>query len=295
MKILLTGSAGRIGQAIHARLLREHSVVTFDRSPTSMTQVVADITDRSAVARALEGVDAVVHTAALHAPHVGHVPEAEFMRVNVEGTRLLAEACIAAGVRRMVFTSTTALYGDASVHKDRAGWVDESTEPLPRTIYHRSKLVAESLLREVAESGRLNVTVLRMSRCLPEPAPAMAVYRLHRGIDARDVAAAHECALDGSGYRLFVISGATPFLPDDAALLKRDAAAALALRAPALVRTFHERGWTLPRTIDRVYCAAKAQRELGWSPRHGFEEVLRQLDEGSPEVLPPLAGEGEIS
>jgi nucleoside-diphosphate-sugar epimerase len=175
MKVLVTGSAGRIGQAIHARLLRRHSVITLDRSPTSMTQVVADITDRAALDRALAGVDAVVHTAALHAPHVGHVPDAEFMRVNVEGTRILAEACQAAGVRRLVFTSTTALYGDASVHADRAGWVDEHTEPVPRTIYHRSKRVAEALLRELADAGRLDVTVLRMSRCLPEPAPDMAV------------------------------------------------------------------------------------------------------------------------
>lgn len=290
MKILITGSAGRVGRAIYVRLQRNHEVIGFDTTPASVVDVVADITNKDALIKALKGVDAVVHTAALHAPHVPHVRESRFVEVNVDGTRNVIEACLECGVRKIAFTSTTALYGDASTPVDAAGWVTEDTVPVPRTIYHRTKLAAESLLREAAEeTGKLQVTALRMSRCFPEPVDLMACYRLHRGVDARDVASAHELALESSDrpYRQFVISGGTPFLQEDAAILKSDAAAVLRMRAPDLVSAFNQRGWRFPQSIDRVYVSELAQQELEWKPRHDFREVLRQHDDESAEVLRP--------
>ena len=94
-----------------------------------------------------------------------------------------------------------------------------------------------------------------------------------------------DAELEGPGFRRYVISGATPFLPEDATRLSEDAPAVLAQRAPALAAAFAARGWQLPRTVDRVYDSRRAQAELGWRPRYGFEEVLAELDRGSPEVL----------
>ncbi len=238
---------------------------------------------------ALQGVQAIVHSAALHAPHVGSMAEAEFERVNVQATRGLAALALRLGVQGFVFTSTTALYGATPTADGRAAWVDESTLPQPRTIYHRSKLAAEQVLREAAERDRLPSPVLRMSRCFPQAAPLMAVYRLHRGVDARDAASAHALALAQArpGYRCYLVSGATPFLPQDMAGLMQHAPAVLRRRAPALVQAFAERGWPLPTSVDRVYDSGLAQRELAWQPRHGYAEVLRQWDAHSPEVLPP--------
>ncbi len=288
MKILVTGATGRIGRALMIRLARAHQVLGMDRAPSSTAHWVGDLADAGLLQRALQGVDAVVHAAALHAPQVGRLPDAEFQRVNVDATRLLAEAACAAGVGQFIYTSTTALYGDAATPAQAAGWVDETLVPLPRTVYHRSKLAAERLLAGYADAGAFGLTVLRLSRCFPETAPQMAVARLHRGVDARDVAEAHALALDTArpGSRVCVISGATPFQPGDVAALKTDAPAVLRQRAPALVRAFAERGWALPASIDRVYSPALARRELGWTPRFGFESVLRQLDDESPEVLP---------
>lgn len=289
MRVLVTGSSGRIGRAIAMRLCRGHEVAGLDRIPSSTTQRVGDIADATLIRESLRGMDAVVHAAALHAPHVGHAGDEEFERVNVHATRALAEAAAAAGVRRFVFTSTTALYGAASTPPGAAGWIDEGAEPRPATIYHRTKLAAERLLEEASAARGLAVTVLRMSRCFPEPAPLMAAYRLHRGIDARDVADAHAIALESpdQGFRKLVISAATPFTPEDLQGLKHDAPSVLRRRAPELVEAFARRGWHLPPSIDRVYCPALAMGALGWSPRFGFGEVLRQLDRGSPEVLPP--------
>ena len=292
MKILVTGSSGRIGRAIYVRLCREHEVVGFDRSPSSTATIVGDLLDVGLLRDALRSVDAVVHTAALHAPHVGIVPDAEFQRVNVEGTRVLAAMATEAGVRQFVFTSTTALYGSAATPILAAGWVDEDLKPKPESIYHSTKLAAEELLETTSRQGALAVTVIRMSRCFPEPAPIMAAYRLHRGIDARDVADAHARALQTpvQGFRRFLVSGATPFTSHDVDDLLRDAPSVLVRRAPALVEAFTRRGWSLPQAIDRVYSPALAMKQLVWQPRYGFAEVLKMLDEESSEVLPPRRG-----
>lgn len=292
MRILLTGSSGRIGRAIRGRLASAHDVVGLDRVPADGTDIVASVEDAAAVAAALDGVDAVVHAAALHAPHVGVEPDARFEAVNVAATAALARACRAAGVRHLVFTSTTALYGDASTPAGRAAWVTEDTVPQPRTVYHRTKLRAEAALAEVAAGGGPAVTVLRMSRCFPEPAPLMAAYRLHRGIDARDVADAHAQALarlpPAGGWRCLVVSGTTPFRPEDAEALWHDAPAVIRLRAPSLAAAFESRGWPLPRRIDRVYDASRARTALGWVPRFDHREVLAQADTGLPTVLPVM-------
>lgn len=276
MKLLLTGSSGRIGRAVASALAPAHEVVGLDRQPGPATQHVGDLGDAALLAAALVGVQAVVHTAALHAPDVGRVADEEFRRVNVEATAALAEAAAARGIRRFVYTSTTALYGSGSAAGEPADWVDESTRPRPRTVYHHSKLAAEAVLQEAAARHGLALTLLRMSRCFPEPLPLMAAYRLHRGIDARDVAAAHGLALDSDtpGTRCFVLSGEPPFTRDDAEAAGRDAATLLRARVPALAEAFDARGWALPARLDRIYVPTRAMAALGWRPRYGWQAVL---------------------
>lgn len=286
MRVLLTGSSGRVGRAIFARLAPAHEVIGVDRVPFSTTQVIADLADRDTLKAALEGADAVIHTAGPHAPHVGVLADAEFERANIAATRWLYEAALAAGAQRFVYTSTTALYAEA-IAPGGCSWIDETTPPRPRTIYHRTKLAGEAALEALATPA-LPVRVLRMSRAFPEPAPAMALYRLHRGVDVRDVADGHALALahDGPAFARFILSGATPFAPEDCAALGEDAPGVLRRTVPALVEEFCARGWRLPQRIDRVYSPAKAAAQLGWSPRHGWEEVIGQLDRASLEVLP---------
>jgi UDP-glucose 4-epimerase len=289
MRVVLTGSSGRVGRAIFNALAGAHTVVGTDRTPFSTTHIVGDLAKESLLRRALDGADAVIHAAAVHAPHVGMIPETEFFRINVEGTRHVAEAALAAGVKRLVFTSTTALYGDAVI-AGRCSWIDEKTPPRPKTIYHRTKLEAEDILQAMAGTA-LSVRVLRMSRSFPEPADVMACYRLHRGVDLRDVADAHAAALTNGGkeFQRYIVSGQSPFAIEDCDALAVDAAPALRLRAPALAAEFARRGWRLPRAVDRIYDASAALRGLGWRPQFGFSDVLAQLDRRSLEVLPPAS------
>ena len=287
MRIILTGSSGRVGRAIFAALAGTHNVVGIDRSPFSTTHLVNDFANYEFLLAACRGADAIIHTAALHAPHVGIAPDDEFQRVNVEGTRLVANAAIATGVKRLIFTSTTALYGYA-VSPGSCTWIDENTPPQPKSIYHRTKLEAERILEAVAHE-ELEVRVLRMSRSFPEPGDVMASYRLHRGIDLRDVADAHLAALTNKGeeFQRYIVSAAGPFAMQDCEGLAKDAASVIRLRSPALATEFDRRGWNLPDSIDRVYHSGLAGDRLGWRSRFGFEEVLAQMDRRSLEVLLP--------
>jgi len=292
MKVLLTGASGRVGRAIHARLSQAHQVAGLDLAPSSTARWVGDITDACLLDQAVRDVDVIVHVAALHAPHVGRVNDAEFVRVNLQATRQLAELAARRGAQRFVFTSTTALYGLAATPTGRAAWITEDTTPVPKTVYHRTKLQAEQALREISSETGMPVTILRMSRCFPEAVDKMAVFRLHRGVDARDVATGFELALNlgQPGTQTFILSGATPFVPEDADELKLDAPSVLRRRCPLIVSAMAQRGWPLPRSIDRVYDATRARTDLGWVARFGFEEVLRQHDLQSAEVLPPAPG-----
>ena len=290
MKIAITGTSGRIGRAIHFALCRDHDVVGIDRTVSSVTSHLGDISDSGFLVKAFRGAEVVVHTAALHAPHVGMCDDNEFDRVNIEGTKNVFRAAVDCGVRLLLFTSTTALYGNAARRQDRAAWIDETTVPEPMTIYHRTKLASEQFLQAEA-SRNLKVTTLRMSRCFPEPAPVMAMYRLHRGVDARDVADGHRLALDDSeeNYRMFILSGHTPFTRHDCRALKQTPEVVLKERCPSICELFESRSWALPDSIGRVYDSSRAQRDLGWAPSRGFGEVTRMLDAQISEVLPPGA------
>lgn len=289
-KFVVTGSSGRVGRALIGHLSKAHNVVGIDRVPSPCTHVVADICDVGTLQRACTGADAVFHAAALHAPHVPTTPEAEFARINIDGTANVLRAVRDAGVKSLIFTSTTALYGYASQQDGRASWINENTAPQPRTIYHRTKLEGEDMLRNAA-SDDLTVRVIRMSRCFPEPAPMMAVYRLHRGIDARDVAHAHALALSYSGapFEVFIASGTPPFQKSDQEELWHDAPHVIRRRAPDLAIAFDNRGWLLPPRIDRVYDPKRAITRLSWKAEFGSAAVLAQYESGSPDVLSPDA------
>jgi nucleoside-diphosphate-sugar epimerase len=278
VKVLVTGSSGRIGGAIAARLSLRHQVKGVDLRPGGLTAEVADVRDTRRLVPFLAGTDAVIHTAALHVPDLAAHGSEEFREVNVEATRRLLEACGEAGVSRFVYTSTTSLYGDAMLPQaGEAVWVTEDLVPRPRDIYDETKLAAEEACAEASRAG-LASTCLRMSRCFPEDPRLVAVYRLHRGVDAEDVAQAHELALapGRASFEVFNVSAPTPFSRADCRRLFEDAAGVLLERHPWAAGEFERRGWLLPRSIDRVYVVDKAIAGLGYRPVHDFAALFRR-------------------
>jgi nucleoside-diphosphate-sugar epimerase len=277
MRVLVTGSSGRIGGAISARLSLRHQVVGLDLRPGPLTSVIGDICDSRLLAATCTGLDAVVHTASLHAPDLGICPPEEFRRVNIEGTRQLLAACGEAGVRRFVYTSTTSLYGHSLLPSgNEAVWVTEDLQPRPRDIYDETKLAAEQACAEAARGGMTCIS-LRMSRCFPEHPRLVAIYRLHRGVDAADVAQAHELALAPglTGFDVFNVSAHSPFAVTECGALLSDAKTAVLAHHPWALPEFARRGWELPESIDRVYVVDKALAGLGYRPAHDFDSLFR--------------------
>ena len=276
MRILLTGSSGRIGAAIGARLSLRHPVIGIDRRPGALTTEVVDVRDTSRIASLLAGVDAVIHTASLHVPDLASQSAADFHAVNVEATRRLLAACGEAGVRRFVYTSTTSLYGDAMLPAGGAAiWVTESLVPKPRDVYDETKLAAEQACREAARAGLACVS-LRMSRCFPEDPRLVAIYRLYRGVDALDVAQAHELSLTAElpDFEVFNVSARSPFAAADCHALAADAASLIVARFPWVREEFARRGWLLPQSIDRVYVVDRAIERLGYRPTQDFASLF---------------------
>src|ERR687889_2696403 len=104
MTVLVTGSSGHLGEGL-MRVLTD--AVGVDLLPGPYTRVVGDLADRAVVRRAVDGVDAVIHAATLHKPHVGSHSRRDFVDANVTATLNLLEEAVDAGVGRFVFTSTT--------------------------------------------------------------------------------------------------------------------------------------------------------------------------------------------
>ena len=283
MRILVTGAAGLVGSGVAARLAAEHDVIGLDLRPGQHVQLVGDCADVVEWRQQLGAIDALIHTAASHAPHVGQRSARDFRRANVEATSRLLDFAVATGASHFVLTSTTSLYGHALEPDGGAIWVDERLEPRPRDIYDETKLEAEALMAEAANA--MTVTSLRMSRCFPEPTELMAWYRLHRGVDRRDVAEAHALALGRSGPpATYIVSAASPFRREDCAELSADAPAVIERRCPGLIDRMAVRGWAPPRAIDRVYDSTLAREELGFAPRFGIDSCL--TDDWDPRPSP---------
>ena len=100
MKVLVTGSAGHLGEALVRTLMeRGDEVVGLDVLSSPFTTHVGSIVDRAFVRDCMSGVRTVLHAATLHKPHVGTHSRQDFVDTNVTGTLNLLEEAVAAGVR----------------------------------------------------------------------------------------------------------------------------------------------------------------------------------------------------
>jgi UDP-glucose 4-epimerase len=276
LRILITGTSGQLGAALAAALTLHTEIIGIDRVEGTSTTHAGNLEDTDFVRRAAEGVDAIIHIASLHARHIHTHTKREFIATNVLGTQSLLDAAIENQVKRFVYTSTTSVYGDALIPKDRAVWVTEGLTPNPRDIYDVTKLAAEQLCALAAREHSLKVICLRTGRFFHEPPDLTAIYRLYRGVDVRDVVSAHLLALENSAidYGIYNIAAHTPFIESDTPELWGHADRVITRYFPSAPETFASRSWSLPTHIDRVYVTDRAARELGYQPRYNFESLL---------------------
>ena len=297
MRILVTGSSGHLGEALMRRLPEDgHEVIGLDVLESAHTDVVGSVADRACVRHCMAEVEAVVHSATLHKPHVDSHGRAEFVETNIAGTLNLLEEAVAANVSRFIFTSTTSAFGRAltPAEGEPAAWVTEDVTPVPRNIYGVTKRAAEDLCELTWRDFGLPCLILRTSRFFPEGDDedhVRAAYEnlnlkvnelLHRRVDLEDVVSAHRLALDRApaiGFGRYVISATAPFTPGDLTAIRQDLPAVVKRLFPDYEEIYAARGWRMFRSIDRVYVNERARRELGWSPRYDFRSALDRLAE----------------
>jgi len=306
MKVLVTGSSGHLGEALVRSLkATEHEVFGIDIAPSPSTDAVGSIADRQFVHRSMRGVNAVLHTATLHKPHVATHSRHDFVDTNITGALNLLEEAVSAGARRFVFTSTTSVFGDALRPPvgQPAAWITEDVAPRPKNIYGVTKTAAEDLCQLFHRNHGLSCLVLRTSRFFPEEDDQKEVRDryahgninanefLYRRVDIEDVVSAHLLALEQAeaiGFDKYIISATTPFTQDDLADLRADAPAVLKRKAPEFEGLYAARGWRMFPEIERVYVNERARTCLGWKPKYDFHHVLKSLREDK-DMRSPLA------
>ncbi|MCQ8185213.1 NAD-dependent epimerase/dehydratase family protein [Parvularcula maris] len=301
MKLLVTGSSGWLCRYLIPQLRAAgHETIGLDPAPGPLTDVEGSAADRPLVARLFEEqrFGGVIHTGALHKPDIARYPQQGFIDTNITGTLNLLEEATARPGCRFVFTSTTSLMISRAIREERgegAVWLNETHGPLePRNIYGVTKLAAEHLCRQHHEERGLPVIILRTSRFFPEDDDTLgqldqenlkANEMLHRRATVEDMARAHLAALDKAeerGFGLYLVTAPPPFERGEASELKRDAEAVIARHFPDAQTLYRGRGWSLPRSIGRVYDGSLIERELGFTYETRFEDVLEALREGRP-------------
>lgn len=165
MRTTVTGGAGFIGSHLVARLVREgHDVVVLDDLSTgdeagvhpSARLVVADVCDAGAVRAAVEGSEVVFHLAAHRAIARSIDDPAGTDRANSQGTVTVLQAGVDVGVRRVVYASSSSVYGDVAVTP-----VAEDLPPAPVSPYAVSKLAGEHYCRVFSELHGIETVALR--------------------------------------------------------------------------------------------------------------------------------------
>jgi nucleoside-diphosphate-sugar epimerase len=166
MRVLVTGADGFIGRATSMALTDSgHHVVAGTRSGCTVAGAhenrrLGDLGQPEGIDQWMSNIDAIVHLAArVHVmTEKSSNPLSEFRRVNVEGTRILAETAEREGVKRLVFLSTVKVNGEETTDRP----FTELDPSDPQDSYGKSKLEAEQLLAEMGSRSRLETVSLRV-------------------------------------------------------------------------------------------------------------------------------------
>ncbi|MCW2724423.1 MAG: NAD-dependent epimerase/dehydratase [Frankiales bacterium] len=329
MRVFLTGGTGFLGAEIARRLrARGDDVRALVRTPARAVRleelgcelVVGDLADEALLTEACRGIDVVVHAAALTQIGVPTEGRAAMVDANVAGTERVLGAALAAGVRRAVYVSTVAVFGDTRGQVADETWV-RLEEARYTSVYEQTKVLAQRRAHEIAARGLALVTVQPglvygpgdtgpvgdlLRRFLDRRLGALPFARLGVSpVHRDDVAAGVLLALDeGVPGESYVLAGPPVRMGELVARL----AAVSGRRPPRLLPTavvraaapfgrFAGQALGLPPNLREVLTSAdgvtywasaeKAREQLGWTSR-SLDQGLRQLAGATPAPGQPV-------
>jgi nucleoside-diphosphate-sugar epimerase len=282
-RVLVTGGSGKLGRAVVADLVRSgYEVFNLDRVPSSDPQspyVKVDFTDYGQVAAALQGVDdrydgvdAVVHLAAIPAP--GLTTNAATFDNNITSTYHVFAAARAAKIKTIVWASSETVLGLPFGPDSPPPYipVDEQYHPRPSSAYSLAKTLEEEMAGQFCRwDPELSMTGLRFSNVMEphdyarfpsfDADPALRQWNLWGYIDARDGAQAVRLALAASrpGLDVFVIAAADTVMSRSSA--------ELAAEVFPDVRVTRELG-----THETMLGIDKARHVLGFEPKFSWRD-----------------------
>jgi nucleoside-diphosphate-sugar epimerase len=280
MKVIVTGAAGRVGRAVLADLKAtgDYVVTAVDRvlPPPGLAQkaLLTDLSDSGSVYGALTGADAVIHLGAY--PSTVHHPGEEVFINNTAASANVAAACIAFGIKYVVYASSITTYGLEYQARNKgiaALPMDEHVSTRPDDFYALSKHVGEDVFTLGAREHGLHVASLRIARVIGEDEYQRIGPRdnedasagLWSYVDARDVAQAARLAIEhldglGPGNHAYNIGAADSHT-----------IAPLSEVIPKFVPELAELCAPLNGT-EPAYGIHKAQEQLDYAPRYNWRK-----------------------
>ncbi|NIB98505.1 NAD-dependent glucose-6-phosphate dehydrogenase Azf [Halobacterium sp. R2-5] len=209
--VLLTGAAGRVGQAILDGIGDDYEWRLFDREPPTgdvdHETVVGDITDEDVVRDAVDDVGAVVHLAGDPRPEA---PWESVLRNNIDGTQTVLDAAVDAGVEKFVFASSNHAVGHFETERkpdlykrDHDYRLDGSELPRPGNLYGVSKATGETLGRYYHDEHDLSFVAVRIGNLTAGHPPIDYERGQAMWLSPRDCAHLFDCCLRADyGYEI---------------------------------------------------------------------------------------------
>lgn len=204
-RVLVTGAAGILGRLMRTRLARPGRVLRLldiapldPSAPGEAVEILTGfITDAAVMARACEGVDAIIHLGGISREDAWD----RILEVNIDGTHTVLEAARAAGVARVVLASSNHAVGFRAIGEAGPGGLPGDSSPRPDTYYGVSKAVIESLGSLYHSRFGMDVSCLRIGSCFERPAD---VRQLSLWMSPDDCARLLEACLatETPGYRV---------------------------------------------------------------------------------------------
>lgn len=301
MRAFVTGAAGFIGSTlVDALLARGDRVVGFDNFSTGFGEFLTgaeahpnfslargDLLDQAALREAMAGAEMVFHLAANADVRFGTEHPRRDLEQNTIATFHVLEAMREVGCRRIAFSSTGSVYGEASVFPTP----EDAPFPVQTSLYGASKLAGEGLLAAYAEGFGMEATAFRFvsilgprythghvfdfaKRLLADPSrlPVLGDGRQRKSyLHVEDCVAALLLASDKADWKFRALN-----LGQDHYCEVRDSVGWITDEmgvAPRLEFSGGERGWVGDNPF--IFLDASRMRALGWTPRHRIEDSVR--------------------
>ena len=288
-KILVTGSEGEVGGALLPQLTKRYDATGFDikKHSGSMHAVQGDLTDYQDIAAAAEGMDAIVHMAALLCS-----PEQDrSVDLNVKATANVLQAAVDKGIKRVVYCST--VWASGQGHTEPYLPIDEEVPCEPVCMYGQTKWLGELMCEWYARMHGLETVIIRFCGYHHvegyttdgtidwEHADIHGIFMRylaggHKLMNPADLGLAFGQALEKpaiAGER-FILGVSTPYMASDAAGLKSVPAAVIDRYYPGIPALLEEIGIDIP-PVRFFFSHEKARTRLGFRSRHDLGDIAQ--------------------